>query len=278
MIQALTRLTALSHTVFALPFALAATWLAWDQVDVTWLDLVLIVACMTFARASAMGFNRLADRDIDGANPRTVDRVLPSGALSVEMAWAFTLANAAAFVVCAGLLGELTLWLSPIALAVVWGYSLAKRYTMWCHVVLGLAQALAPTAVWIALTGGWGWTPALLSVAVGSWIAGFDIIYASQDAGFDADAGLHSLPSRLGTARALQISAALHVLTALTLAALPLTAALSPVYYGGWAVVVGVLAWEHSLVSPTDLSKVNKAFFDLNGYIAFAFLATVMLS
>lgn len=272
------RMIKLSHTIFALPFALAAGWLASRQVDVGWWQWALILACMVTARSSAMGFNRIVDRDVDAANPRTATREIPSGMISLRAAWAFTLGSAALFVAFAGLLSTLTLALAPVALAVVWGYSLAKRYTMWCHLVLGVALGLAPAAVWIALTGSFGWPPLLLSVAVGTWVAGFDVLYACQDADFDREAGLYSLPSRLGLARAMALSAVLHVATVAALVALPLFVGLSWPYGVGVALISAVLVYEHAIVSPTDLSRINKAFFDLNGYISLVFLAAVLLA
>lgn len=270
------RMIKLSHSIFALPFALAAAVLAASvQVPTVW-QILLIVLCMITARSSAMGFNRIVDRDIDAKNPRTVGRELPSGQISLRAAWGFTLGSAALFVLFSGLLGWLTLALSPIALAVIWGYSFTKRFTALCHLVLGLALALAPTAVWIAITGGYGWTPFLLSVAVGTWVAGFDIIYSLQDQGFDAGAGLHSIPAALGDTGALVTSAGLHVITVAGLAALPFLTPLSWVYWIGWAVITGVLVYEHWLVRPGDLSKIGKAFFDLNGYISVLFFAFVL--
>lgn len=270
------RMIKLSHTIFALPFALAAAVLANRVVDTSWEQWLWIVLCMVTARSSAMGFNRIVDRDIDAANPRTAGREIPSGQITVRAAWFFTLASAGLFIVFAGLLGTATLMLAPIALAIVWGYSLAKRYTWLCHVVLGVALGLAPSAVWIALTGTWGATAGLLSLAVGSWVAGFDIIYACQDAEFDSEEGLHSIPSRLGVRNALVISAILHVVTVVSLIALPLTAPLGWAYAVGVVLIAGVLVYEHSIVSPSDLSRIDKAFFDLNGYVSLVFLAAVV--
>ena len=159
----------------------------------------------------------------------------------------------------------------------VWGYSLTKRFTAWCHFVLGIALALAPTAVWIALTGGFGPVPALLSTAVATWVAGFDIIYSCQDAEFDSGAGLHSIPSRVGVGPALAISAALHVATIVALVALPQVIPLSWPYYVGLVVIGAVLTYEHAIVSPRDLSRINMAFFDLNGHVSLAFLLFVAL-
>lgn len=272
------RMIKLSHSIFAMPFALAAAWLAWRSVPVTPLQILWIVLCMITARSSAMGFNRIVDRDIDAVNPRTTTREIPSGAISLRSAWAFTLISAALFVGFSALLGTLTLWLSPVALAVVWGYSLTKRFTALCHLWLGGALALAPSATWIALTGGYDAVPALLSLAVGTWVAGFDILYASQDAEFDRAQGLNSIPARLGIKGALIVSAALHLVTVAALASLPAVIPLGIAYSIGLICITGVLVYEHAIVTPTDLSRIDKAFFDLNGYISLAFLGAVMLA
>lgn len=271
------RMVKLSHSVFAMPFALAAARIAALEVDVTWQQLALVVACLVLARTSAMGFNRLVDRHIDAKNPRTATRELPSGAISVRAAWAFTIGSAAGFVGCAALLGPATLALAPVALAIVWGYSLTKRFTALCHLVLGLGLALAPTGTWVALTGSYGWVPLLLSLAVATWVAGFDIIYACQDAAFDRQEGLHSVPSALGVRGALVVSAALHVGTVALLAVLPWLAPLGAAYWVGFAAITGVLAYEHAIVTPTDLSRIDKAFFDLNGYVSLLFLGFVLI-
>jgi 4-hydroxybenzoate polyprenyltransferase len=272
------RMIKLSHSIFAMPFALASGLLATREVDVSIGQWAAIVACMVFARSSAMGFNRVVDRDIDGRNPRTANREIPSGEISLGAAWAFTLGSAAAFVACAATLGTTTLTLSPIALAVIWGYSLTKRFTWLCHAVLGLALGLAPTAVWIALTDSYAWTPAVLSLAVATWVAGFDILYACQDASFDREAGLSSIPARFGLQGAMWISGALHIGTVALLAALPALIPLGWPYFAGVALITAVLAWEHSIVKPDDLSRLDKAFFDLNGYISLAFLASVWMA
>jgi 4-hydroxybenzoate polyprenyltransferase len=271
------RMIKLSHSIFALPFALAAAVLAASVQPPTVWQIALIVGCMVTARSSAMGFNRLVDRDFDARNPRTATREIPSGQISVGAAWAFTLGSAALFVAMSAALGWLTLALSPVAIAVIWGYSLTKRYTALCHVVLGLALALAPTAVWIAITGTYGWAPLALSVAVLTWVAGFDVLYSLQDADFDRAAGLRSVPVRFGIVGALWISAGLHVVTVVALAALPWLAPLGWPYWIGLALILGVLAWEHAIVTPTDLSRIDKAFFDLNGYVSVVFFAFVAL-
>jgi 4-hydroxybenzoate polyprenyltransferase len=272
------RMIRLSHSIFALPFALAAAWLAAHETDVTVAQILLVVLCMVTARSSAMGMNRIADLGFDARNPRTRERELVTGAISLRAAWAFTLGSAALFVGLSGLLGTLTLALSPIALFVVWGYSFTKRFTALCHLFLGLALALAPTAVWIALTGTFGPVPALLSLAVGTWVAGFDVVYACQDVEFDRSAGLFSLPSRFGLGPALGISAALHVVTLVALGALPWFAPLGWPYAVGWVAIAAVLGWEHAIVTPSDLSRIDEAFFDLNGYVSLLFLGFVVVA
>ncbi len=272
------RMIKLSHSIFAMPFALAAAALAAQQVEVTVTQLVLCVLCMVLARSSAMGFNRVVDRDIDAANPRTAGREIPSGQISVGAAWGFTIGSAVLFALCCALLGRTVLLLSPFAIGVVWGYSLAKRYTALCHVILGAALALAPTGVWIALTDSYSWVPLTLSAAVGTWVAGFDIIYSCQDAGFDRERGLHSVPAVLGLKGALVVSVLLHVVTVACLLALPSLVSLGAAYYAGVAVIAAVLAYEHWIVRPDDLSRVDKAFFDLNGYVSLAFFVFVAVA
>ena len=268
----------LPHSIFAMPFALAAAVLASRQVQVTATQIALVMFCMVTARSSAMGFNRIIDRDIDAKNPRTASREIPSGAISLRAAWTLTLVSAALFVVSSGALGTLTLALSPVALIVVWGYSLTKRWTALCHLVLGLALALAPTAVWIGLVGRFGEVPAVLSLAVATWVAGFDILYACQDAAFDREVGLYSMPSRLGIPWAMRVSALLHVITVGALLALPSVVALGLVYFVGVACIAAVLAYEHWIVRPDDLSRIDKAFFDLNGYVSLLFLGFVLFA
>lgn len=272
------RMIKLSHSVFSMPFALAAALIAWREVPFVPTDLAWILVCLVTARASAMGFNRLIDAPFDARNPRTAVREIPSGQISRGAAWAFTLGAAAVFVGASAALSSAALALSPVALAVVWGYSWTKRFTALCHLVLGVALALAPTGVWVALTDSYGAAPALLSVAVGTWVAGFDIIYACQDADFDRANGLYSVPARLGLPGALALSAALHVATVACLVALPWVVPMAWPWWIGVTLITGVLAYEHTLVTPTDLSRVDKAFFDLNGYVSLLFLAFVAVS
>ncbi len=272
------RMIKLSHSIFALPFAFAAAVLAARFVDVTWLQLCLILWCMVTARSCAMGFNRIVDRDIDALNPRTQGREIPSGQISVRTAWGLTVGSAVLFIAGAWSLSMVTFWLSPVALTIICGYSLSKRVTWLCHLILGVALALAPSAVWIALTESYGWIPLMLSLAVGSWVAGFDIIYSCQDADFDTTEGLYSIPSTFGLGGALLISAALHVVTVVALLSLPALVGLSWPYWVGLAAITGVLVWEHAIVTPSDLSRINKAFFDLNGYVSIVFFMAVWLS
>jgi 4-hydroxybenzoate polyprenyltransferase len=276
--RAFARTIKLSHSIFALPFALAAAALAAVDHGLGVLQGVWILLAMVAARSAAMGFNRIVDRDIDARNPRTASREIPAGDLSVRSAWGWTVASALIFLGASWALGPLPLLLAPIALAVVWGYSLVKRVSWTCHLVLGLALGLAPVGAWVAIAGSFAVLPVLLAAIVGTWVAGFDIIYSCQDAGFDADQGLHSIPERFGVRRALWISIGLHVLTVTGLAALPFVAGLGSIYWLGFALMAGTLAYEHVIVRPDDLSRVDKAFFDLNGYVSLAFFGTVLVA
>ena len=272
------RMIKLSHSIFAMPFALAAAVLAAAEHGYAWTDFLWIVLCMVAARSAAMGFNRIVDRDIDAKNPRTATRAIPAGTISLGAAWAFTLGSAAIFLFGAWMLSPLCLMLAPVILAVICGYSLTKRFTALCHLFLGLALALAPTAAWIAIADALSPTALVLSGIVGTWVAGFDIIYACQDADFDRSEGLNSIPARLGIRGALIVSALLHVVTVGLLVTLPFTYALSWPYWLGVVVITAMLAYEHWLVRPDDLSKVDKAFFDLNGYVSLAFFGVVVLA
>ncbi|HEX5659580.1 MAG TPA: UbiA-like polyprenyltransferase [Polyangiales bacterium] len=260
-----------SHTIFALPFALAAVVLALPYGEFTWYKLGLIVLAIAAGRTAAMAFNRLIDRDIDAANPRTKDRELPRGALSVGFVRLLVIGSCAAFVVCAALLGRLPLYLSPVALALALGYSYVKRFSSLCHLVLGAAIAFAPGGAWIALGAPVTLAPWLLVLGVATWVGGFDVLYSLQDEGFDRNAGLYSIPSRFGTVGALWISGALHVLTVASLVGVGLSLGRGIAYYAGCLAIAVILAYEHTLVKPNDLSKLDKAFFDLNGYVSVAF-------
>jgi 4-hydroxybenzoate polyprenyltransferase len=266
-----------SHTIFALPFALAAVVLTLPIVPFSWTRLALIVVCIAAARTAAMAFNRLVDRDIDAANPRTKDREIPRGVLSVAFVRALVAASCAVFVAGAWALGPLPLMLSPLALSLALGYSYVKRFSALCHLVLGAAIAFAPGGAWIAMGAQVTLAPWLLVVAVGTWVAGFDILYSLQDESFDRDAGLFSIPSRLGTVGALWVSGLLHVVTVACLVGVGMVLARGAAFYAGAGLIAVILAYEHSLVKPGDLSKIDKAFFDLNGYVSVGFLACVVV-
>ena len=262
----------LSHSIFAMPFAIGAALLASREAPLTALAFCLIVVCMVSARSVAMGFNRIVDRDIDAVNPRTVDREIPAGKLSVRSAKGYVAGSALIFVGACAMLNPLVLALSPVALLIVCGYSLTKRFTALCHIVLGVSLALAPTGAWLAIVGDYAVTPALLSCAVASWVAGFDILYSCQDVAFDRSQGLRSIPVALGVRGAMWLSAGLHVVTVGCLAALPSVTPLGTWYGLGCGLITGVLVYEHWIVRPNDLSRINKAFFDLNGYVSIVFL------
>ncbi|GDX78931.1 4-hydroxybenzoate octaprenyltransferase [Deltaproteobacteria bacterium] len=269
------RMIKFSHSIFAMPFALASGLLAAQTHDTTWQQWALIVLCMVTARSAAMGFNRIVDRHIDAKNPRTAIREIPSGQIPLAAAVMFTAAAAAIFVAAAAILHPLCGWLSPVALLIVCGYSLGKRFTSLVHLWLGVALGLAPIAAWIAITGGIAATPLILAFAVATWVAGFDILYSLQDEEFDRGAGLRSIPAALGQGMAMNVSSLLHILTVLALAAVPFVEPLRWPYWVGVVAIAAVLAYEHHLVKPGDLSKIDKAFFDLNGYISLAFFVAV---
>lgn len=272
------RMIKFSHSIFAMPFALAAAVLAGRETPLTWATIALIVVCMVLARSCAMGFNRIVDRTFDAQNPRTAIREIPSGQMSVGTAKALTAAAAILFVGASFVLNPLCGWLSPVALFVVCGYSYAKRFTAFVHIWLGVALGIAPVAAWIAVTGTVAPAAVVLAAAVLTWVAGFDILYSLQDEEFDRGQGLRSIPVALGQVGALWVSGLLHVATAGLLAALPFLVPLGWAYWVGWALITGVLAYEHSLVKPGDLSKIDKAFFDLNGYVSLVFFAAVLLA
>lgn len=271
-----------SHTVFALPFALAAAALAWRaEGQFRWLDLVGIVVCMVFARSAAMAFNRLADRRLDAENPRTAVRHLPSGRLSVRAVRLFTLLCCAGFVLSTAHFivwngNWWPLYLSLPVLLFLLGYSLTKRFTALCHFWLGAALALAPIAAWIAIRGSIGWPPVILGGAVLFWVAGFDILYATQDVGFDQAKGLFSVPAWLGVTGALRLAALSHVVMVCLLILLGLAAPLGTVYFVGVGLAALLLLYEHWLVRPDDLSRVNQAFFTVNAVISLGLFALIL--
>ena len=266
-----------SHSVFALPFALVGGLLAMRQVGFSWTRVLWIAACMVTARSAAMGFNRVVDARFDAKNPRTAAREIPAGRMSTREAWIFVVVASAAFVACTYPLGPICLALSPVALAIVFWYSLAKRVTPYTQAFLGLAMAVAPIGGWLAAGGGLRAEPLLLGLAIGAWVAGFDILYACQDLEFDRREGLLSIPVRFGVPRSLLISRALHVVTIAALAAVGVQAGLGPVYTAGVAAVAVLLIWEQSMVSADDLSQVKRAF-DVNGWVGLLYLATTTLA
>jgi 4-hydroxybenzoate polyprenyltransferase len=266
-----------SHSVFALPFALTGALLASRQHPVTWRHVLWIVVCMVTARSAAMGFNRLADAKFDAANPRTSSRELPSGRMSTAEATIFVVVMSLAFVAAAAQLNWLCFVLSPVALAVIFWYSLAKRYTWATQFFLGLAMAIAPVGGWIAAGGGAGLEPWLLGLAIALWVGGFDVLYACQDLDVDRRQHLKSIPVRFGIGTSLWISRAMHVGTIVCLALLGALTGLGVVYFFGVAVVAGLLIYEQSLVSETDLSKVKLAF-DLNGYVGILYFVITAIS
>jgi 4-hydroxybenzoate polyprenyltransferase len=263
------------HSVFALPFALTGALLAlrasaFNTERLGW-RIAWIVVAMVAARSAAMAFNRLADHEIDARNPRTRMRQLPSGALTRGFAWAFVLASCAVFFLAAAQLNALCLKLAPLALAIVLFYSYTKRFTSFSHLVLGFSLGIAPAAAWIAIRGSLDPRILLLTAAVTCWTAGFDIIYACQDYAFDSAEGLHSIPRALGIARALRVAQTLHVLMIVSLAALVASLGLGGFAMAGVAAVAALLVYEHRLVKPNDLSRVNAAFFTMNGYVSVLF-------
>ena len=260
------------HSIFALPFAGVGALLAVRDAGYVVPHLVAklawIAVAMVSARSAAMSFNRLLDADVDARNPRTQARHLPSGVLTKSFAWAFLGAATLLFLVAARMLSPLCLALAPAALVVLWGYSFTKRFTTFSHLVLGLALGIAPAAAWIALRGSLDWRILPLTAAVMLWTAGFDIIYACQDYEFDVAEGLFSYPRRFGIAGALAIARGFHILMLMCLLALVYTFGLGPISLAGVAAVAALLAYEHSLVKPHDLSRVNAAFFTVNGYVS----------
>lgn len=255
------------HTIFALPFALISALLAAGGLPEGRVLFWILVA-MVGARSSGMAFNRLADIEFDRRNPRTAMRALPAGQLTTAQVWFFVIATTALFLLAAWQLNPLTLLLSPVALLVVWGYSFTKRFTSFCHVVLGLALGIAPSAAWIAVRGRLDWAPVVLTGAVMLWAGGFDVIYACQDVEFDRTQGLRSIPARLGVANALLVSRLMHGGTVGLLLFLPQLVPLGWLYYAGVAVVAALLCYEQSLVRAHDLSRVNMAFFTINGFVS----------
>jgi 4-hydroxybenzoate polyprenyltransferase len=266
------------HSVFALPFALTGALLAaraTHQAPNGWPSLrqfVWIVVAMVAARSAAMTMNRIADVRFDGENPRTKQRALVTGALSLQFAWLFTLLAVAVFFVAAWQLNSVALKLAPLAIAILFFYSFTKRFTNWSHIFLGFALGISPAAAWIAVTGNLDWRMLILCAAVTLWVGGFDVLYACQDVDFDHRAGLYSIPKRFGIATALWISRVMHIAVVALLSGLAFSFALPWPAWLGIAVVAALLTYEHSLVKPGDLSRLDAAFFAMNGYISISFL------
>jgi 4-hydroxybenzoate polyprenyltransferase len=259
-----------SHTVFAFPFALMGVVLASLESgaapspgQIWW-----ICVAMVGARSGAMGLNRIIDARIDAENPRTAIRHIPAGKVSLAEAWAFVLVSFAVLLLAAWMLNPLCFYLAPVAVFFLVLYSFCKRFTSLAHLVLGICLAAAPIGAWIALRGDVGWPVVALGLAVLFWVAGFDIFYALQDLEFDRQKGLHSIPARLGCARAILVAKIFHGLMIALLAVIPLGVPLGWIYYLGLAVISGLIAYEHQLVKPGDLSRLDAAFFNMNGYIS----------
>jgi 4-hydroxybenzoate polyprenyltransferase len=270
----------LPHTLFALPFALLGVLAASRIAPVTWRAVVLVVIAFSAARWVAMGFNRIADRHYDARNPRTRNRELPRGALSLGQAWISVLVAGILFLLAAGLLNPLCLLLSPVALAWILAYSLTKRFTWWPHLWLGLSLAIAPVGGYLAITGRWSqpwWLLLLISLAVATWVSGFDIFYALPDESFDREQGLRSAVVRLGQRRGILLAKVLHGITIPALLLFGYTAGFGIWYYVGVGVAAVILAWEHQLVRPGDLSRLDAAFFTMNGVMSVTVFAFALL-
>lgn len=294
-----------SHTIFAMPFALVGFFLAiasfsypvisgWNLpflsegefVSSSWkiefnywsliLLLTLIILCMIFARSAAMAFNRWIDAKYDAKNPRTAVREIPAGIIKPNYALAFTIISSLLFIICCFFINKMCFYLSPVALLVILGYSYTKRFTALCHLILGLGLSLAPIGAYIAVTGEFALLPVLFSLAVFFWVSGFDIIYALQDEEFDKAQQLHSIPAMLGKPRALRVSELLHVLSAAAIIAAGFYGHFGIIYWIGAAVFIGLLIYQHLLVKPNDLSRVNMAFFTTNGIASIVFAIFVI--
>jgi 4-hydroxybenzoate polyprenyltransferase len=276
-----------SHTIFAMPFAMIGFFLAatgstgyfglltQDYRQVI-LKFLLVIACMVFARSAAMAFNRYLDRQFDAKNPRTAIREIPAGIISADKALLFTIANSVLFITATFFINPLCFYLSPVALLVVLGYSYTKRFTALCHLVLGLGLSLAPIGAYLAVTGYFDWLPVLFSFAVIFWVSGFDIIYALQDEEFDRSNRLHSIPAALGKQKALWVSELLHLLSTTSVVLAGFQGHFGTWYWIGVLVFTGMLIYQHSIVKPNDLSRVNLAFMTANGIASVVFALFVI--
>ena len=275
-----------SHTIFAMPFAMIGFFLGVvvNESNINsapWylrygIKFILVILCMIFARTAAMAFNRYLDRSFDAKNPRTAIREIPAGILNANSVLLFTIVNCVLFIACTFFINRLCFYLSPVALLVVLGYSYTKRFTPLCHLVLGLGLSLAPIGAYLAVAGQFSLLPILFSLAVIFWVSGFDIIYALQDEEFDRSQKLFSIPSSLGKARALRVSELLHLLSAACVFAAGLYGGFGWLYWIGIAVFAGMLVYQHSLVKPNDLRKVNLAFMTANGIASVVFAVFVI--
>ena len=269
-----------SHTIFALPFAVIGFFIAVTQSNepINWLLFVYVVLCMVFARSAAMAFNRYIDRDIDKKNERTAQvREIPNGSIKPKSALVFVIINCILFIATTYFINPLCFYLSPVALLVVLGYSLTKRFTALCHLVLGIGLSLAPIGAYLAVTGQFDWLPLFFSFAVLFWVSGFDIIYALQDEEFDKEQQLHSIPVVLGKKNALFLSTVLHIITASLIVFAGFYASLNLFYWIGSGVFIALLTYQHLIVKPNDLSKVNLAFFTTNGIASVVFSVFVLM-
>jgi 4-hydroxybenzoate polyprenyltransferase len=283
-----------SHTIFAMPFALIGfflalfdeasivpgwhtkifpSWFPWSKIAVKFF---LVIGCMIFARSAAMAFNRYLDRKFDAKNPRTAVREIPSGILKANNVLWFTIASCILFIACCFFINKLCFYLSPVALAVVLGYSYTKRFTPLCHLILGLGLSLAPIGAYLAVTGIFHWLPILFSLTVLFWVSGFDIIYALQDEEFDKSQKLYSMPAWLGKSKALRISELLHLLSTAAIVYAGWFGSFGWLYWVGAAIFIGMLVYQHSIVKPNDLKRVNIAFMTVNGIASVVFAVFVI--
>jgi len=278
--QSYLSLVKFSHTIFAMPFAIIGYFLAiyLTEASFSWLLFGKIILCMVFARNAAMGFNRYADRHIDAKNPRTAKRDIPAGNIREHAALAFVSVNALLFMATTWFINPLTFYLSPIALLVILVYSITKKFTALCHLILGLGLSLAPIGAYLSVTGQFALVPILFSFVVLFWVSGFDIIYALQDEAFDKEEKLHSIPALLGKKRALHLSSFLHFVSALLVFTIGLYLNTHLLYWFGAILFAGLLIYQHSLISPVDLSRVNLAFFSTNGIASIAYAMITVLS
>lgn len=279
-IKAYLSLIKFSHTVFALPFALIGFSLAviYEQHNFEWHLLVKMLLCMVFARTAAMAFNRYLDRHIDARNPRTAKREIPAGVINAQSALWFVIANCVLFVITCYFINMLVFYLSFLALFVILFYSYTKRFTALCHLVLGVGLSLAPIGAYLVVTGYFNWLPLMFSGIVITWVSGFDIIYALQDESFDRSNKLHSIPALLGVKNALGVSTLLHIISAGLIIAAGFMASFNWIYWAGAAIFTGLLIYQHTLVKPHDLSKVNIAFMTTNGIGSIVFAVFTILS